>query len=95
MFILLPMLVPPGLAGVQGFLMFVAIGLGGYGRLLTPLVGAIIVVGLSQLLKLQPGVSQIALGLIFILITLLVPGGIIGGIERVVGARVLRKGGNR
>jgi branched-chain amino acid transport system permease protein len=80
---------------VQGFLMFVAIGLGGYGRLLTPLVGAIIVVGLSQLLKLQPGVSQIALGLIFILITLLVPGGLIGGIERAVRGRTLRKGGNR
>lgn len=67
---------------VQGFLMFVAIGIGGYGRLFTPLVGAIIVVGLSQLLKLQPGVSQIALGVMFILITLLVPGGVIGAFDR-------------
>lgn len=73
---------------VQGFLMFVAIGIGGYGRLFTPLVGAAIVVGLSQLLKLQPGVSQIVLGLIFILITLLVPGGIVGGVERVARAAV-------
>ena len=77
---------------VQGFLMFVAIGIGGYGRLLTPLVGAIIVVGLSQLLKLQPGVSQIALGVIFILITLLVPGGLIGGAERAARAVISRKG---
>lgn len=67
---------------VQGFLMFVAIGIGGYGRLFTPIVGALVVVGLSQLLKLQPGVSQIALGVIFLLITLLVPGGVIGGAER-------------
>ena len=77
---------------VQGFLMFVAIGIGGYGRLMTPLVGAIIVVGLSQLLKLQPGVSQIALGVIFILITLLVPGGLIGGIERAARSLTSRKG---
>lgn len=67
---------------VQGFLMFVAIGIGGYGRLFTPIVGALVVVGLSQLLKLYPGVSQIALGVIFVLVTLLMPGGVIGGIER-------------
>ncbi|MGN7860102.1 branched-chain amino acid ABC transporter permease [Microbacterium sp. 22303] len=71
---------------VQGFLMFVAIGIGGYGRLSTPVVGAVIVVGLSQLLKLYPGVSQIALGVIFVLVTLLMPGGIIGGIEQLLGA---------
>lgn len=65
---------------MTGFLMFVAIGIGGYGRLLTPIVGAVIVVVFSQLLKLQPGVSQIVLGVIFLLITLLMPGGIIGAI---------------
>lgn len=71
---------------VQGFLMFVAIGIGGYGRLFTPIVGALIVVGLSQLLKLQPGVSQIVLGFIFVVVTLFMPGGIIGGAERAVRA---------
>lgn len=76
---------------VQGFLMFVAIGIGGYGRLFTPLMGGIVVVGLSQLLKLQPGVSQIALGLVFILITLLVPGGLIGGAERAARSLFSRK----
>lgn len=65
----------------QGFLMFVAVGLGGYGRLLTPLVGSVLVVGLPQMLDLGPGVSQIALGVIFIVITLLVPGGILGAVE--------------
>lgn len=65
----------------QGFLMFVAVGLGGYGRLLTPLVGSMVVIGLPQLLNLGPGVSQIVLGVIFIAVTLLVPGGIIGGLE--------------
>lgn len=65
----------------QGFLMFVAVGLGGYGRLLTPLIGSFLVVGLPQLLNLGPGVSQIALGVVFIAVTLLVPGGIIGAAE--------------
>ncbi|GAA0991037.1 branched-chain amino acid ABC transporter permease [Subtercola frigoramans] len=69
---------------MQGFLMFVAIGVGGYGRLFTPIVGAVIVVGFSQLLHLQPGVSQIVLGVVFILITLLMPGGIIGSLELVM-----------
>lgn len=71
---------------VQGFLMFVAIGIGGYGRLFTPIVGAVVVVGLSQLLKLYPGVSQIALGVIFVLVTLLMPGGVVGGVEQLLDA---------
>ena len=69
----------------QSFLMFVAIGLGGYGRLLAPLVGSIIVIGLPQVLDVGPGVSQIVVGIIFILVTLLVPGGIIGGLEGLYG----------
>lgn len=71
---------------VQGFLMFVAIGIGGYGRLFTPVIGALVVVGLSQLLTLYPGVSQIVLGVIFVLVTLLMPGGVVGGVERLLGA---------
>ena len=72
---------PPQFTFGQSFLMFVAIGLGGYGRLLSPLVGSLIVIGLPQLLDLGPGVSQIAVGITFIAVTLLVPGGIIGGAE--------------
>lgn len=70
----------------QGFLMFVAVGLGGYGRLLTPIFGSILVVGLPQMLNLGPGVSQIALGIIFIAVTLLVPGGIIGALDTAITA---------
>ena len=65
----------------QSFLMFVAIGLGGYGRLLSPLIGAMVVIGLPQLLDLGPGVSQIGVGIIFILVTLAVPGGVLGGLD--------------
>ncbi|WP_019633334.1 branched-chain amino acid ABC transporter permease [Actinomadura atramentaria] len=65
---------------VQSFLMLVAIGLGGSGRLLAPLVGSAIVIGFTQLIKLGPGISQIALGVLFILVTLLVPNGVLGGI---------------
>lgn len=84
---------PSQFSFIQGFLMFVAIGIGGYGRLFTPVVGAVIVVGLSQLLKLQPGVSQIALGAMFLLITLLMPGGIIGAVEWLSGRRRAREVG--
>jgi len=66
---------------VKGFLMFVAIGLGGYGRLLTPLIGSFLVIGVPELLDLGPGTSQIALGVLFLVVTLTVPGGIIGGVE--------------
>ena len=73
----------------KGFLMFVAIGLGGYGRLLAPIIGSLLVVGLPELLDLGPGVTQIAVGLLFIVITLVVPGGIIGGLET-IGTRLRR-----
>lgn len=73
----------------QSFLMFVAIGLGGYGRLLAPLVGSLVVIGLPQVLNAGPGVSQIILGVIFIVVTLAVPGGILGALE--TGVRVLRQ----
>lgn len=64
------------------FLMFVAIGLAGYGRLLSPLLGSLIVIAVPELLDLGPGVSQIAVGVIFVAIMLLMPGGILGGFER-------------
>lgn len=65
----------------QSFLMFVAVGLGGYGRLLSPLIGSLVVIGLPQLLDLGPGVSQIGVGVIFIVVTLVVPGGVLGGLD--------------
>lgn len=78
---------------MQGFLMFVAIGIGGSGRLFAPIVGAVAVVGLTQLLKIQPGVSQIALGAIFLVITVLMPGGLIGSAEGLL--RRVRKANRR
>jgi branched-chain amino acid transport system permease protein len=67
----------------QSFLMFVAIGFGGYGRLLAPLVGSALVIGLTQLLHLGPGVSEIVIGVIFVVVTLAVRGGVLGGVERI------------
>ncbi|WP_199827576.1 branched-chain amino acid ABC transporter permease [Streptomyces specialis] len=64
----------------QSFLMFVAIGLAGYGRLLAPVVGSAVVLSLTQLIDLGPGVSQIVLGVLFIVVTLVVPNGILGGL---------------
>jgi branched-chain amino acid transport system permease protein len=73
----------------QSFLMFVAIGFGGYGRLLTPLIGSALVIGLTQLLHVGPGISQIVIGVIFVVVTLVAPGGILGGVQS-AGRRVVR-----
>lgn len=66
----------------QSFLMFVALGLAGAGRLLAPVVGAAVVLSFTQLIDLGPGVSQIVLGVLFIAVTLVVPDGILGGLAR-------------
>ena len=79
------LIAPSQFTFAKSFLMFVAIGLGGYGRLLTPLIGSILVVGVPELLDLEPGTSEIALGLLFIVVTLVVPDGIIGGSQRLAG----------
>ncbi|GHH59350.1 branched-chain amino acid ABC transporter permease [Kitasatospora indigofera] len=63
---------------VQSFLMFVAIGIGGAGRLFAPLVGSVLVLGLTQLVNFGPGVSQIVLGAVFIAVTLVAPHGVLG-----------------
>jgi branched-chain amino acid transport system permease protein len=78
------LIAPSQFTFAKSFLMFVAIGLGGYGRLLTPLVGSILVVGVPELLDLEPGTSEIALGVLFIVITLVVPDGVIGGTQRLL-----------
>ncbi|WP_326600262.1 branched-chain amino acid ABC transporter permease [Streptomyces sp. NBC_01803] len=64
----------------QSFLMFVAIGLAGAGRLLAPVVGSAVVLTLTHLLDLGPGASQIVLGVLFVAVTLIVPNGILGGL---------------
>lgn len=65
---------------LQSFLMFVAVGLGGAGRLFAPLVGSAVVLGLTQLVDFGPGASQIVLGALFVLVTLVVPNGILGAL---------------
>ena len=78
------LIAPSQFTFAKGFLMFVAVGLGGYGRLLTPIIGSFLVVGVPELLDLGPGVSQIALGVLFVVVTIAVPGGLIGGAESLV-----------
>ena len=39
---------------------------------------------MPELLDLGPGVSQIALGVLFVVVTIAVPGGLIGGAESLV-----------
>ena len=78
------LIAPSQFTFAKGFLMFVAVGLGGYGRLMTPVIGSFLVVGVPELLDLGPGVSQIALGVLFVVVTIAVPGGLIGGFESLV-----------
>lgn len=66
---------------VQGFLMFVALGLGGNGRLFAPLLGSAIVVGMPQLLNIDPVLSQMLVGVVFVVVTLALPEGLIGGLS--------------
>ena len=64
-----------------GFVMFVAVSVGGAGRLLGPLVGSAFIVGVPDLLTLPSGIGLLVVGAIFVVVVILVPDGLIGGGE--------------
>lgn len=64
-----------------GFVMFVAVSVGGAGRLLGPLVGSAFIVGVPDLLTLPSGIGLLVVGVIFVVIVILLPDGLIGGLE--------------
>ena len=64
-----------------GFVMFVAVSVGGAGRVLGPLVGSAFIVGVPDLLTLPSGIGLLVVGVIFVAIVILVPDGLMGGLE--------------
>ena len=66
-----------------GFVMFVAVSVGGAGRVLGPLVGSAFIVGVPDLLNLPSGIGLLIVGVIFVTIVILVPDGLMGGLDAI------------
>lgn len=64
-----------------GFVMFVAVSVGGAGRVLGPLVGSAFIVGVPDMLTLPSGIGLLVVGAIFVAIVILMPDGLMGGLE--------------
>jgi branched-chain amino acid transport system permease protein len=64
-----------------GFVMFVALSVGGSGRVLGPLFGSAFVVGVPDLLNLPSGIGLLLTGLIFVVTIIISPGGIMSAID--------------
>jgi branched-chain amino acid transport system permease protein len=64
-----------------GFVMFVALSVGGAGRLFGPLLGSAFIVGVPQLLNLSSGIGLLLAGLIFVVVIILLPGGFMSAID--------------
>jgi branched-chain amino acid transport system permease protein len=67
-----------------GFVMFVALSVGGAGRVLGPLLGSAFIVGVPQLLNLSSGIGLLVVGLIFVVVTILIPGGFMSAVDGLV-----------
>jgi branched-chain amino acid transport system permease protein len=65
-----------------GFVMFVALSVGGPGRILGPLLGSALIVGIPDLLNLPSGIGLLLVGVVFIAIIIALPDGLIGVLDR-------------
>jgi branched-chain amino acid transport system permease protein len=72
-----------------GFVMFVALSVGGPGRILGPLLGSALIVGIPDLLNLASGIGLLLVGVVFIAIIIVLPDGLIGLIDHA--ARLRRR----
>ena len=66
-----------------GFVMFVAVAVGGAGRVLGPLVGSAFIVGVPDVLNLPSGIGLLVVGAIFVVIVIVVPDGLMGGVDAI------------
>ena len=71
-------LAPSSFTYLTGFLMFVAVGVGGPGRLFGPLLGCALIMGLPPALNIPNGATMLVVGVIFVAITIVVPRGLAG-----------------
>lgn len=67
-----------------GFVMFVALSVGGAGRVVGPLLGSAFIVGVPDLLNLSSGIGLLVAGLIFVVIIILIPGGFMSALDAAV-----------
>lgn len=67
-----------------GFIMFVAVSVGGAGRVLGPLLGSAFIVGVPHMLNLPSGIGQLLVGIVFVVVVILMPGGFMGVIDAVI-----------
>jgi branched-chain amino acid transport system permease protein len=82
--------VTPGLfTYLVGFLMYVAVGVGGPGRLFGPLLGCALIKGLPPALNIGSGLTLLVVGVIFVIVTITMNQGLMGVID-VVPALVRR-----
>ncbi len=75
-----------------GFVMFVAVSVGGAGRVLGPLLGSAFIVGVPDLLNLPSGIGQLLVGVVFVLVVLVMPGGFMSAIDRFVRVAARHRG---
>ena len=68
-----------------GFVMFVALSVGGAGRVLGPLLGSAFIVGVPDLLNLSSGIGLLVAGLIFVVVIILIPGGLMSAVDSLLG----------
>ncbi len=75
-----------------GFVMFVALSVGGAGRILGPLLGSVFIVGLPDILNLSSGIGQLVVGLIFVVVIIVIPGGFMSAIDGAIAFVTKRRG---
>ena len=66
-----------------GFVMFVAVAVGGAGRVLGPLVGSAFIVGVPDVLNLPSGIGLLVVGVIFVIVVIAIPDGLMGGMDAI------------
>jgi branched-chain amino acid transport system permease protein len=64
-----------------GFVMFVALALGGAARLAGPLLGSALIVGVPDLLNLPSGAGMLLVGIVFVVVIIMAPDGLIGAAQ--------------
>ena len=69
-----------------GFVMFVALSVGGAGRVLGPLLGSAFIVGIPDLLNLSSGIGLLLAGIIFVVVIIVIPGGFMSAIDAAMAA---------
>ena len=74
--------VTPGLfTYLVGFLMYVAVGVGGPGRLFGPLLGCVLIKGLPPALNIGSGLTLLVVGVIFVVVTIAMNKGLMGVVD--------------